>query len=443
MKNELSRYLLVAGASIFVGLLLDRLVLCLLLGACCIIVWQAHRFKLLYDWVHRPNKNPMPYTTGAISDVTTAFARLRKNNRRRKKRLQQYMSQFRRGASALPDALVILDKQGRIEWMNETAKRYLGLDWPRDAQHRITNLVRHPNFTRLVNAVVENENTLPSEQSTTELPAPVDERLVLSTSMVPYARNLYLLIARDVTRLVDAYTIRKDFVANVSHELKTPLTVFKGYVELLQDNKALDARTQKAVSEMHIHSNRMHAIIEDLLFLSKLEHEPEPVDSGACNISELVAEIHDTGRSVSGEDKHLFKFDLDSGLSLKGSMHELRSAFTNLVVNAVKYTPAGGVIKLHWYEDGTGGHFEVIDNGPGIAARHLDRLTERFYRIDTDRSRDKGGTGLGLAIVKHVLQRHQARLTVESELQVGSTFRCSFPASRLVRQETDDTSKRA
>ena len=441
MKDELYRYFLVGGIATAIGLMLDELLLCLLIGAIAIIFWQYHRFKLLYDWIRQPNRNPMPFTTGVISDISSVFDHLMKSNRRRKKRLQQYMSQFRHGASALPDALVILDSQARIEWMNDTAKPYLGINWPRDIKSPINNLIRHPNFTRLLNDVYSGASVLTPEQSTTEFPAPVGKRLVLSVSVVPYADGLYLLIARDVTRLIDTYTIRKDFVANVSHELKTPLTVFKGYVELLEDNKSLNNKAVKAVSEMREYSNRMHAIIEDLLYLSKLEHEAAPTGTERVSVAELVAEIHNVAHSVSGDDKHLFRFDLNPSLLIEGSSSELQSAFTNLVVNAVKYTPAGGLIKIHWYEDETGGHFEVIDNGPGIAQHHLSRLTERFYRADTDRSRDKGGTGLGLAIVKHVLQRHQAKLAIESELGVGSTFRCSFPASRLIELESVDDSQ--
>jgi two-component system, OmpR family, phosphate regulon sensor histidine kinase PhoR len=443
LKDELYRYFLVGGIATAIGLMLNQLLLCLLIGAIAIIFWQYHRFKLLYDWLRRPSQNPMPYTAGVISDISSVFDRLMKSNRQRKKRLQQYMSQFRRGASALPDGLVILDDQTRIEWMNDTAKRYLDIDWPRDIQRPINNLIRHPNFTRLLNDAYSSDSELSPEQSTTEFPAPIDQRLVLSVSIVPYADDLYLLIARDVTRLIDTYTIRKDFVANVSHELKTPLTVFKGYVELLEGNKSLNDKAVKAVSEMREHSNRMHAIIEDLLYLSRLEHDTTPSNLEKVSVANLVTEIHDVARSVSGEDGHLFKFDINSSLLIEGSSSELQSAFTNLVVNAVKYTPAGGLIKIHWYKNAAGGHFEVIDNGTGIAERHLSRLTERFYRADADRSRNRGGTGLGLAIVKHVLQRHQAKLTIESELQVGSTFRCTFPASRLIELDLADTSKQA
>jgi two-component system phosphate regulon sensor histidine kinase PhoR len=437
VKDEIYRYFLVGGIATAIGLMLNQLLLCLLIGAVAIIFWQYNRFRLLYNWIRQPKKNPMPYTTGVISDISSAFDRLKKSNRQRKKRLQQYMSQFQRGASALPDALVILDGQGQIEWLNGTAKRYLGIHWPGDIKTPISNLIRHPSFTDLLSEVYSSDSELTPEQSTTEFPAPVDARLVLSTSIVPYANGLYLLIARDVTRLIDANTIRKDFVANVSHELKTPLTVFKGYVEVLQDNKNLDEQSLKALSVMSEHSNRMHAIIEDLLFLSKLEHEPEPTRTSPVLVAELITEIHQVAQTVSGDQKHLFKFDVNPNLMIEGSGDELRSAFTNLIVNAVKYTPAGELIKVHWYRNKSGGHLEIIDNGAGIAERHLSRLTERFYRADAGRSRDKGGTGLGLAIVKHVLQRHQATLAIKSELQVGSTFRCSFPDSRLIEIKPD------
>ncbi len=440
MKDEIYRYFLVGGIATAIGLMLDQLILCWLIGAIAIIFWQYNRFRLLYNWIDRPNKNPMPYTTGVISDIASRIDRLKKSSRQRKKRLQQYMSQFQRGASVLPDALVILDGHGQIEWINDTAKRYLGIHWPGDIKRPIGNLIRNPDFTKLLSNVLLDESGLTPKQSTTEFPAPVDERLVLSTSIVPYANGLYLLIARDVTRLIDVNAIRKDFVANVSHELKTPLTVFKGYVEVLQDNKDLDEQSMHALSVMHEHSNRMHAIIEDLLFLSKLEHEPEPTGTAPVLVSELIAEIHQVAQAVSGDQKHLFKFELNPNLMIEGSVDELRSAFTNLIINAVKYTPAGELIKVHWYHNKSGGHLEIIDTGPGIPERHLSRLTERFYRADADRSRDKGGTGLGLAIVKHVLQRHQATLTIESELQVGSTFRCSFPESRI-REIQPNTSK--
>jgi two-component system phosphate regulon sensor histidine kinase PhoR len=238
-------------------------------------------------------------------------------------------------------------------------------------------------------------------------------------------------MARDVTRLVEANQTRSDFVANVSHELRTPLTVLRGYLETLVDRPAIPEEFIKPLENMKHQSLRMEAIVEDLLFLSRLEHEPPPDFDRAIDIGMLLADVQDSARALGGDKRPLIELDIDGNTLLLGNATEIHSAFTNLVFNAVKYTRERGVIRIKWYRNPTGGHFIVQDNGIGIPERHLTRLTERFYRVDSDRSRQKGGTGLGLAIVKHVLQRHRAYLTIESTPGEGSTFQCHFPPELL------------
>jgi len=269
-----------------------------------------------------------------------------------------------------------------------------------------------------------------------EIPSPVDDKVHLSVQVIIYGDNQRLLIARDVTRLRRLEAMRRDFVANVSHELRTPVTVLVGYLETLEEDAECARRWARPLALMREQATRMRRIVDDLLMLSRLEtedagHHPrarQPVDVPA-----LLGRIVEEARALSGPRGHRIGLEAERGLGLAGSEGELASAFTNLLANAVQYTPEGGEIRVRWWSDAAGAHLAVSDTGIGIAPEHIPRLTERFYRVDVARSRATGGTGLGLAIVKHVLQRHDARLHIESEPGRGSTFRCDFPPERLVR----------
>jgi two-component system phosphate regulon sensor histidine kinase PhoR len=339
--------------------------------------------------------------------------------------LAHTIHRFQSAAEAIPDGMIVLDTAHRIKWANARALALLGLDLEQDTGVPLTNLVRQPEFVRyLENADFSEAIVIDSQR---------DAGTTLSIQIVPFGVEEKLLIARDITRLEAVARMRRDFIANVSHELKTPLTVIAGFIETLQDLD-LDARQQERFLQlMQEQSKSMQRLVEDLLTLSALESEQNPLADETFAIVPLLLQISADAKGLS-IGQHEIALDIGDAATVSGSREELASAFGNLVSNAIRYTPAGGTITLHWRieDDGTG-VFAVTDTGIGIGPEHLPRLTERFYRVDRSRSRATGGTGLGLAIVKHVLLRHQAELAVTSEPGKGSTFSVRLPARRVQR----------
>lgn len=395
-------------------------------GALAYVAWLHRRLGNLLAWLRDHKAHQPPEAAGIFEELTLEIDYLRDRHKKRKKKLASYLKQFQQATRALPDATVVLDANEEVRWANGAARRDLGIRWPEDVGQRLTNLIRSPELRRFV----EGGQT---DGQAVEIPSPSEPKRHLSILIAPYGRDQRLFVARDVTQLHRANEIRRDFVANVSHELRTPITVFRGYLEnLIAQADQAPAAWRPALGQMMSHAERMRTLVEELLLLSRLEREdrvPKPV---AVDVSELIAEIHARARDLSGAREHFFALEIAPGLSVLGARDELYSAFSNLVFNAVSYTPARGVIRIRWYRDVAGAHFEVEDNGIGIAAEHLARLTERFYRVDSSRARGgDGGTGLGLAIVKHVLQRHQAELAISSEPGKGSRFRCDFPPAQV------------
>jgi two-component system, OmpR family, phosphate regulon sensor histidine kinase PhoR len=324
----------------------------------------------------------------------------------------------------VPDSMVILDQQDRIEWCNPASKRYLGLDSARDKGQFIHYLLRQSQFVEFLGA---------HDYSTRlKCRSPADRDVSLLLQLVPFGSEQKLLIARDITELERVDAMRRDFVANVSHELRTPLTVVGGFVETLGEMaKPAEADLKHYFSIMHNHTKRMQRLLDDLLTLSRLESSDSALSEEQVQTPDLLHELAREAESLSG-GRHGVQVEINSQAWLLGSLQELQSAFSNLVSNAVRYTPAGGQITLRWFEQDGQPVFSVTDTGDGIASEHIPRLTERFYRVDRSRSRETGGTGLGLAIVKHILTRHGARLDIHSIPGKGSTFSAIFPAERLI-----------
>jgi two-component system phosphate regulon sensor histidine kinase PhoR len=337
-----------------------------------------------------------------------------------KRRLIGQLRAFRDAAAALPDAVVALDRERRIQWFNKAAGRLLGLRYPQDIAGPLTNLVRAPRFAEWLRA--------DDPEPLADLASPVDDNLRLSLRLIRYAGDRSLLVVRDVSHLVRLEQVRRDFVANVSHELRTPLTVVHGYLDMIEPEQVPEY--EPILHELRNQSRRMTQIVEDLLTLSRLEAQSD-LPQERISLRSLLEALRREALALS-QGGHEITSELLGRHDLAGSAKELHSAFSNLVSNAVRYTPAGGRITLRWESDADGGRLSVIDTGQGIPPQHLPRLTERFYRVSTSRSRESGGTGLGLAIVKHVLQLHQARLQIQSEPGVGSTFTCVFGAERLL-----------
>ncbi len=371
-----------------------------------------------------------PATGGVWGDMADRIRRLLKNRDRQYQESQSRLNEFLSAMQASPNGVVLLDAQGRIEWCNQTAAQHFGFDATRDVMQHIANLVRDPAFTAyLASGDYAGDVTIPGGQSTPARP------VKLSVHLHAYGNERRLLLSRDITALELAEAMRRDFVANVSHEIRTPLTVLSGFIETLQTLPLQEPERTRYLGLMAQQSLRMQTLVNDLLTLSRLEGGPLPDTAGWVSTAALLAQCEQEARALSAllaPDGHRLEFDAGPSCEIAGAHNELLSAMSNLVSNAVRYTPAGGMVRVSWtlLPDGRG-RFQVQDSGPGIAAEHIPRLTERFYRIDRSRSRETGGTGLGLAIVKHVTQRHGAELHIESQPGQGSRFSIVFPATRL------------
>src|SRR5213082_290986 len=384
--------------------------------------WQLINLFRLEWWLrHRSFADP-PDVGGVFGEIIAQIVRLHRRKRFHKQSFVQLMRQLQRSTAALPNGVVILNAQREIMWFNRMAARLLNLRRTADLGLRIENLLREPQFVRYLarqdftNAVVIRPMTA--------------EDCYLSLQVVPYGDGQQLQLVSDVSRQMRLEAVRRDFVANASHELRSPLTVISGYLETLSHDPALDADLQGPVAEMRRQAERMTGIIRDLLELSRLEETDEALGGQPIDVAALLALLRkDTlARPVHPRD---IRVRVESDAQLIGDEPEIHSAFSNLVDNAAKYTPAEGSLEMRWWVDDDGGHFAVSDTGMGIPAEHIPRLTERFYRVDAGRSRSTGGSGLGLAIVRHVLQRHGATLEVQSTLGSGSTFTCHFPPERI------------
>ncbi|MDF3193390.1 MULTISPECIES: phosphate regulon sensor histidine kinase PhoR [unclassified Pseudomonas] len=422
------RLLLLVGVCLLLGLITGEYAWTLLLGLAGYLGWHLQQLLRLHKWLRtRQGDEAPPDGYGLWGEVFDSIYHLQRRDQKVRGRLQAVIDRVQESTAALKDAVIMLDRDGNLEWWNIAAEKLLGLKTPQDSGQQITNLVRDPRFIEYF----ENHNY----NEPLELPSPISDRLRLQFHITQYGNREHLMLVRDITRLYQLEQMRKDFVANVSHELRTPLTVIAGYLETLLDNvEDVNPRWLRALQQMQQQGGRMQNLLNDLLLLAKLEATDYPSDNQPVAVDLLLLSIKNDAQALSGERHHRISLEADPHLKLKGSETELRSAFSNLVFNAVKYTPDEGEIHVRWWGDEQGAHLSVQDSGLGIEAKHLPRLTERFYRVDSSRASNTGGTGLGLAIVKHVLLRHRARLDIVSKLGKGSTFTCHFPALQVVRR---------
>ena len=416
--------------SLLMGFITQQVAVSLIAGLFLYIIWQHRILKHLLVWVQKRGGHAPPELPGIIDDICREIDFMRMRHRQRKDKLSGFLRRFQEATSALPDAVLVLGEHGAIEWANQKAAEYLGVRWPQDGGQRIVNLVRHPDLSHFLGSA--GGSGADADRSL-QLESPINPDQILEFRMAPYGEAQKLLMARDVTSIQRADQMRKDFIANASHELRTPLTVIYGYLESFEDEiEDFPEILRSQVRQMRQQTERMQRLIEDLLTLASLETSPVQTDDEMVMVPDLLAGIHQEAQGISGIMEHIFYMDCDQNLLLRGNQREIYSAFSNLVLNAVQHTPEHGIIRLRWYADKDGAHFAVTDNGEGIAPEHISRITERFYRVDKGRSRDKGGTGLGLAIVKHIMARHGGSLYIESQMGKGSTFRCDFPAHRIV-----------
>ena len=390
----------------------------MLLGSIALLIWHYKQISRLNYWLWRDKRLTPPNGSGSWEGVFNGIYRLQGKNRKRVSQLAYLLARFRQGAEALPDAAVVLDSENNIAWCNKLAQLMLGLVWPQDNGQRIDNLIRHPDFSNYLKQADFDE---PFELIDTQ-----SDNRILEIRIMGYGSGQRLLIARDITRIRQLEGMRKEFVANVSHELKTPLTVLQGYLEMMQGMAEPDSPNAKAMSQMQQQTNRMRSMVEQLLVLSRIEDGSAVNLDTKVNMAHLMETLKEEAQALAMGQYEL-SIEADSGLNLYGSEVQLRSACSNLVSNAIRYTEPGGKICIRWKRVPMGAEFSVTDTGEGIAPQHLTRLTERFYRVDSARSRQSGGSGLGLAITKHALHHHQSDLTIESKLGVGSRFSFIIP----------------
>lgn len=418
------RFLLcVAGVGIiwfFFGSTVGLLVALLSMGA--LAFTQLHYLYRLGSWLDNPGQSKLPDGWGAWTDIFARLYRLRRDDEKNQTELTEWLARFRQAMSLLPDGVVIMDDVLFLEWCNPAAQKHLGLQLDRDKGMRVTNLIRNPAF---IDYIILGRYEQPLVLSLKE------RKLIIQ--IIPFENRRQILVTHDATESERIDMMRRDFIANASHELRTPLTVINGFLEiaLAQPNLAPETRTAH-LTLMTEQGQRMQNLIGDMLTLTRLESVDYPLRAERVHIKPLLEGILEEARALSA-GKHVITLEVN-GPDLQGSVDELRSAFSNLVSNAVRYTPLNGTISIGWERKGEGVQFMVHDSGIGISPEHISRLTERFYRVDKSRSRETQGTGLGLAIVRHVLLRHRATLGIESVPEIGSTFTVLFPANLLIEE---------
>ncbi|OEE75754.1 phosphate regulon sensor histidine kinase PhoR [Vibrio genomosp. F6] len=390
------------------------------------LAWHLHNQMKLSTWLWDEKRLTPPSGTGNWESLFNGIYRLQQRQRKKRKELTNLIRRFRNGAESLPDAVVVFRSEGNIVWCNKLAQHLLGFHWPDDNGQPISNLIRTPDFIKYLNKQDFSEPL--------EMCSPLNVERMLELRIVPYTEGEHLMVVRDVTQLKQLEGMRRNFFANVSHELRTPMTVLKGYLEMTEDpDMVVGPMWPKAHGVMTEQLNRMNSLVSQLLTLSKIEAAPMHELDEVVNVPLMLENLEKEAQSLSGDRGHRLDFKIDPKLKVLADEDQLRSAISNLVYNAVKYTPEGAEVKVRWYQSIQGACLEVSDSGEGIEPQHLHRLTERFYRVDKARSRDTGGSGLGLAIVKHALTHHDSHLEIQSTVGIGSKFSFILPSRLIVK----------
>jgi len=419
------RVLMIYFPVVLLGLILDQVSLCLIITMAIHLAWMyLHQRRLAY-WLYRDRSLTPPTGNGSWESIFHGVYKLQARNRSRRRELARVIRRFREGAEALPDAAVVFRVDGSIIWCNKLSQQMLGFRWPEDNGQNIANLIRHPAFIAYLRGGHYDEPL--------EMPSPLQPQRTLELRIMRYTQGQCMMVVRDITRVCELERIRRKFVANVSHELRTPLTVLRGYLEMTEDQPQSTPLWRQAHQTMVSQVERMNNLVNQLLTLSRIEATPYVDMHEKVDMPELLELIRTEAVALSGEAHHRIQLRLDTRDGVFGNRDLLHSAIGNLVSNAIRYTPPRGRINIVWKHEPTGGATLLVeDNGSGIPAEHLARLTERFYRVDKARSRETGGSGLGLAIVKHALNHHRSRLDIQSQPGKGSRFSFTLPAEMVI-----------
>lgn len=381
-----------------------------------LLIWHFWNLLQLSWWLWVDRSMTPPPGHGSWEPLLYGLHQMQLRNKKRRRELGSLIKRFRSGAESLPDAVVLTTEEGVIFWCNGLAQQLLGLRWPDDNGQNILNLLRYPEFTQY----------LKQQAFAKPLNLVLNNGRHLEIRVMPYSEQQLLMVARDVTQMHQLEGARRNFFANVSHELRTPLTVLQGYLEMMQEQTLAGATREKALHTMREQTSRMEGLVKQLLTLSKIEASPIQTPNEVIDVPMMLRVVEREAQTLS-QQRQTFEFHVDNSLKVLGSDEQMRSAISNLVYNAVNHTPAGTHITVSWQRVANGVEFSVEDNGPGIAAEHIPRLTERFYRVDKARSRQTGGSGLGLAIVKHAVNHHDSRLEITSEPGKSTRFSFTLP----------------
>lgn len=420
-KRLFFELLIVGLPALFFGWIFGHIYFSLCVAILLVLFWHFYNLLKLSHWLWLDKSIIPPRGYGSWEPLFYGLHQMQRRNRGRRRELANLIKRFRSGAESLPDAVVLTTEEGHIFWCNRLAQHLLGFQWPEDNGQHILNLIRYPLF----------EKYLRSKHFDEPLTLYFANGNYIEFRIMPYVEGQLLIVARDVTQSRQLEKTKQSFFTNVSHELRTPLTVLKGYLEMFSDLNLNEESKQKALNAMSEQAERMDSLVNQLLTLSRIESTPILKLNEKVNIPQLLVQLRDSALALS-QRRHQIEFHIDPNLMIYGNEEQLRSAVSNLVYNAVKYTPENGQIDVYWQRVPQGAQFIVKDNGDGIEHKHLAHLTERFYRIDKARSRQTGGSGLGLAIVKHALNHHDSRLDIQSQIGKGSSFSFIIPKKLVV-----------
>ena len=418
----LVRHLAVLIAGILIGALYGQILAGMLIAVTAMLIWHLVNLYRMERWLRTGELTDSPLGNGIWARVYGQAGMLKERTRTSRRNWRRLVKEFAASTKAFPDAAIILGPHQEIIYFNKVARQLLDLKKKRDRGQRIENLIRSPRFVDYMRSDDHSESV--------EIQSPTDNAVWLSCRLIPYGPGQSLLLLKDITRSIEVERMRHDFVANASHELRSPLTVISGYLDALGEDSELDDTWKQPVSQMREQAHRMGQLVADLLQLSKLESSVSSPMDKEVNVAAIVCSARKDALALS-EGPGSIELTLESDAMLLGDLTEIQSIVANLVSNAIRYTPREGSIEISWRVDDEGGHLAVVDSGIGISDEDLPRITERFYRADEGRDRQAGGTGLGLAIVKHALRRHESELEITSRLGEGSAFTCHFPPCRV------------